>query len=111
MPRSHPDLLPGTLDMLILRTLESGALHGYAIAKSIWHMSREVLEVEQGSLYPALYRMERRGWIRSKWSRSETNRRVKVYQLTRAGQRQLALEASAWDAFAQAVSRIMRKAR
>ncbi len=111
MPHSHPDLLPGTLDMLILRTLEPGAMHGYAIAKTIRRMSKDVFDVEQGSLYPALYRMERRGWLRSRWSRSETNRRVKLYQLTRSGRQQLELETSTWDTFVQAVQRVMRKAR
>lgn len=111
MPHSHPDLLPGTLDMLILRTLEPGAMHGYAIAKAIRRMSKDVFDVEQGSLYPALYRMERRGWLRSRWSQSETNRRVKLYQLTRSGRRQLELETSTWDTFVQAVQRVMRKAR
>ena len=111
MPQSHPDLLPGTLDMLILRTLEPSAMHGYAIAKTIRRMSKDVLDVEQGSLYPALYRMERRGWLRSRWSQSETNRRVKLYQLTRSGRQQLELETSTWDIFVQAVQRVMRKAR
>ncbi len=111
MPHSHPDLLPGTLDMLILRTLEPGAMHGYAIAKTIRRMSKDVFDVEQGSLYPALYRMERRGWLRSRWSQSETNRRVKLYQLTRSGRQQLELETSTWDTFVQAVQRVMRKAR
>lgn len=111
MPHSHPDLLPGTLDMLILRTLEPGAMHGYAIAKTIRRMSKDVFDVEQGSLYPALYRMERRGWLRSRWSQSETNRRVKLYQLTRSGRQQLELETSTWDTLVQAVQRVMRKAR
>ncbi len=111
MPHSHPDLLPGTLDMLILRTLEPGAMHGYAIAKTIRRMSKDVFDVEQGSLYPALYRMERRGWLRSRWSQSETNRRVKLYQLTRSGRQQLELETSTWDTLVQAVQSVMRKAR
>jgi len=104
-PRS--DLLPGTLDLLILRTLADGSLHGYGIAQQIRGASRDALQVEQGSLYPALYRMERRGWIASKWGMSETNRRVKTYRLTRAGRQQLAAEASSWSAFVDAVQRVM----
>lgn len=107
---AKPELMPGTLDMLILRTIADGPLHGYAIARSIREMSDDVLRVEQGSLYPALYRMEQRGWISSKWARSDTKRRVKVYQLTGVGRRQLRDQATTWDAFVDAVARVMGKA-
>lgn len=104
---SRSDLLPGTLDLLILRTLADGPLHGYGIAQQIRGVSRDALQIEQGSMYPALYRMERRGWIVSKWGMSDTNRRVKTYRLTRAGRQQLASESSTWSAFVDAVQRVM----
>ncbi len=107
MPAAQTELLPGTLDMLVLQTIESGPKHGYAIAKHIRTVSRDVLEVEQGSLYPALFRMERRGWIRSKWGTSETGRRVKLYSLTRSGRKQLQLQGSAWTTLVQAIQRVM----
>jgi len=107
MPPSKPDLLPGTLDMLILRTLAPEPIHGYAVARKIRNMSDDVLAVEQGSLYPALYRMERRGWITSKWGVSDTKRRAKFYQLTRAGRQQLEREQSTWSTFVEAVARVM----
>jgi len=108
--KSTTDLLPGTLDMLVLQTLEPGPMHGYAIAKSIRASSEHVLEVEQGSLYPALFRMERKGWIKPRWGKSESGRRVKFYSLTGAGRKQLQLQESAWATFVQAVGRVMKGA-
>jgi len=104
------DLLQGTLDMLVLKVLASGSLHGYEIAQRIHQLSREVLKVEEGSLYPALYRMQDRGWIRSEWGQSDNNRRAKYYELTRAGRRQLEREAAGWEQLAVAIGLVMRSA-
>jgi PadR family transcriptional regulator, regulatory protein PadR len=103
------DLLQGTLDMLILKALSLGPLHGYGVIQRIRQMSEEMLEVEQGSLYPALYRIEQRGWVESEWGENETGRRAKFYSLTRAGRRQLAAEEAGWDRLVLAVSK-MRQA-
>jgi len=104
------DLLQGTLDMLVLKVLASGSLHGYEIAQRIHDLSREALTVEEGSLYPALYRMQDRGWIRSEWGQSDNNRRAKYYELTRAGRRQLEREAAGWEQLALAIGLVMRSA-
>jgi len=101
------DLLQGTLEMLVLRTLRAGALHGYGIAKAIRSASGEALEIEFGSLYPALKRLEAKGWIASSWETSEHNRRAKVYKLTAVGRKQLLREHSKWAEFVRAVGRIM----
>jgi len=101
------DLLPGTLDMLVLRTLLAGSLHGYGIAKSIRSTSNEALDIEFGSLYPALKRLEAKGWIASGWETSEHNRRAKFYRLTAAGRKHLVREHSKWADFVSAVGRIM----
>jgi PadR family transcriptional regulator PadR len=101
------DLLQGTLDMLVLRTLRAGSLHGYGIAKNIRITSHDALEIEFGSLYPALKRLEAKGWITSAWETSEHNRRAKYYRLTAAGRKQLAREHSKWADFVSAVGRIM----
>jgi transcriptional regulator len=101
------DLLQGTLDMLVLRTLLLGPLHGYGIAKAIRTTSDEALEIEFGSLYPALKRLEIKGWIASKWETSEHNRRAKYYRLTNTGRKQLAAERSQWAGFVEAVARVM----
>ena len=101
------DLLQGTLDMLILRTLRSGSLHGYGIAKNIRSTSNEALDIEFGSLYPALKRLEAKGWISSAWETSDHNRRAKYYKLTAAGRKQLVREHSKWADFVSAVGRIM----
>jgi PadR family transcriptional regulator, regulatory protein PadR len=101
------DLLQGTLDMLVLRTLVFGPLHGYAIAKAIRSSSNEALGIEFGSLYPALKRLELKGWVASKWETSEHNRRAKCYRLTPAGRKQLAKEHSKWSDFVNAVARVM----
>ena len=102
------ELLQGTLDMLILQTLRLGAAHGHAIAKAIERGSDDVLQVEQGSLYPALHRLEERGWLSSTWQLSSTNRRTKVYRLTAKGRLQLRAEAGAWTQFAEAVYKVLK---
>ena len=100
-------LLHGSLDALILKTLAGGPRHGYAIARFIEDTSGEAVIVEEGSLYPALYRMERRGWLEAEWGESELGRRVKMYRLTRHGRAQLAAETAAWREFAAGVSKIL----
>lgn len=104
------ELLQGTLDLLILRTLLLGPTHGHAIAKAIEFRSDDVLQVEQGSLYPALHRLIKRGWITVQEGTSENNRRAKFYRLTARGRRQLAVETSRWDRLAGAIARILRPA-
>jgi transcriptional regulator len=104
------ELLQGTLDLLILQTLVIGAAHGHAIAYAIEHRSEDVLQVEHGSLYPALHRLENRGWISSFWGTSENNRRARYYRLTPAGKKQLAAQTSRWDEIVRAVNRILRPA-
>jgi transcriptional regulator len=101
------ELLQGTLDMLVLRTLVLGPLHGYGIAKAIRTSSNEVLDIEFGSLYPALKRLEFKGWVSAKWDVSETNRRAKYYSLTATGRKQLQREHSEWADFVSAVAQIM----
>ena len=101
------DLLQGTLDMLVLRTLLAGSLHGYGIAKAIRSASHESLEIEFGSLYPSLKRLEAQGWVKSEWETSEHNRRAKYYKLTPAGRKQLVREHSKWADFVRAVGTIM----
>src|SRR3989441_13037687 len=108
--RERIELLQGTLDLLILRTLLLGPFHGHAIAKAIEFRSDNVLQVEQGSLYPALHRLIKRGWISVESGTSENNRRTKFYQLTRKGRRQLERETSKWDRLARAIGRILRPA-
>src|SRR6202790_4885774 len=105
------ELLQGTLDLLILRTLLLGPVHGHAIAKAIEFKSDEVLQVEQGSLYPALHRLIKRQWISVQEGVSENNRRAKFYRLTAKGRRQLALETSKWDKLAGAIARVLRPAK
>jgi PadR family transcriptional regulator PadR len=104
------ELLQGTLDLLILRTLLLGPMHGHAIAKAIEYRSDEVLQVEQGSLYPALHRLIKRRWISAEEGTSENNRRAKFYALTAKGRKQLAIETNKWDALAGAIARILRPA-
>src|SRR5687767_11729405 len=104
------ELMPGTLDMLILKTLIRGSLHGYAIAEFIQRTSEDVLRVEEGALYPALHRLEVRGLLASAWGASDNNRRAKFYRLTAAGRRQLAQEASYWARMTAGVARIMETA-
>jgi PadR family transcriptional regulator PadR len=102
------ELLQGTLDLLILRTLLLGPLHGHALAKSIERNSEDVLQVEQGSLYPALHRLIKRGWISAGEGTSENNRRAKFYRLTAKGRRQITVETTKWDKLAKAIARILR---
>ena len=104
------DLPQGTLDLLILRTLVAGPNHGWGISERIHQVSRQVLQVQQGSLYPALHRLERRGWIKASWGSSENNRRAKFYELTRLGRKQLETEAGQWKALATAVAHILETA-
>jgi transcriptional regulator len=104
------DLVQGTLDLLILKSLALEPMHGWAIAARIRQLSNDVLLVQQGSLYPALQRLEYQGWIKAKWGVSEQNRRAKYYQLTRAGRRQLDKEAAAWERLAAAVTLVVRTA-
>ena len=108
--REHVDLLQGTLDLLILRTLLLGPAHGHAIAKAIEMRSEDVLQVEQGSLYPALHRLVKRGWISVQDGTSENNRRAKFYRLTAKGKRQLDVETGKWDKLAAAIARILMPA-
>ena len=100
------DLLQGTLDLLILKTLSLGPLHGYGVIRRLQQMSEEMLTVEQGALYPALYRIEQKGWVSSKWGVNETGRKAKFYTLTRAGRRQLAVEEESWDLLALAIAKV-----
>jgi PadR family transcriptional regulator PadR len=104
------DLLQGTLDMMVMRTLLGGPANGYEIAKAIGRLSDDVLEVDHGSLYPALHRLERNGQVTGKWEISSTNRRARYYRLTAAGRKQLTLERSKWEQMAAAITRVMRPA-
>ena len=104
------DLLQGTLDVLVLRTLDGQALHGYAIARTIKGLSEDVLQVEEGALYPALHRLQARGWVASEWGRSESNRRAKFYSLTDAGRAALRDQARNWDRYSEAVARVLADA-
>lgn len=110
MKQTRGDLLQGTLDLLILRTLASGEMHGWGISQRLQQVTRDVLQVNQGSLYPALYRLEQQGWIASSWGPSDNNRRAKFYRLTRAGQTQLAEETANWTRMAEAVARVLQHA-
>ena len=101
------DLPQGTLDLLILKTLAVEALHGWAISERIQQISRDALQVQQGSLYPALHRLERRGWVKARWAITENNRRAKYYELTRQGQKQLEMETLAWRKLAVAVGYVL----
>ena len=109
-PPLQGELLQGTLDLLILQTLILGAAHGHTIAHAIEHRSEDVLQVEHGSLYPALHRLEDRGWIASFWGTSENNRRARYYRLTRVGRKELAQQTSRWDQLVRAINRVLRPA-
>ena len=105
---SKSELLPGTLDMLILRTLTRGVMHGYGIAQRIQEISDDVLQVEEGSLYPALQRLLVKGWVKGEWGASDNNRRARYYTLTAAGRKQLGVEAENFDRIVQAIARVMQ---
>lgn len=109
-PHSRVELLQGTLDLLILRTLITGTAHGHAIAKHIQRTSEELLQVETGSLYPALHRLEAKGWIGASWELSDKGKRARFYRLTPLGRKQLAAEHSKWDAFSRAMGLILNPA-
>ena len=108
MGETQADLLQGTLDLLILKTLALGPEHGWGVSQRIQQMSRDVLQVNQGSLYPALHRLEHRGWICSEWGQSENNRRAKFYSLTKVGRARLSQETAAWNRFTGAVDLIQQ---
>jgi transcriptional regulator len=107
MPRPTQDLLQGTLDLLVLKTLSWGPAHGYAIARWIQQLTGEVLDIGEGSLYPALHRLEERGWVKSEWQLSPNNRRAKFYQLTTRGRQQLRSETASWTEFVDAVGKVL----
>jgi transcriptional regulator len=104
------ELLPGTLDMLILQTLSVGSLHGYGIAQHIGRLSRDVLRIEEGSLYPALQRLQKKGWVKSKWGETTTKRRARFYTITAAGRKQLGVELSNFEVLLGAIKRVLRPA-
>ena len=109
MPASKTEVLQGTLDMLVLKTLESmGPMHGFGIALRIQQVSEDLLQLNQGTLYPALLRLEQRGWITSKWGVSENNRKAKFYSLTRAGHKQLEQEVESWDSMSAMINRVLK---
>jgi PadR family transcriptional regulator, regulatory protein PadR len=110
MPPDKLDLPQGTLDLLILKTLALEPQHGWAISERVQQISSDVLKIQQGSLYPALHRLERRGWIKARWGASDNNRRAKYYELTAAGRKQLEREESAWNKLTAAVGQILRTA-
>jgi transcriptional regulator len=110
MDTAKSDLLQGTLDVLILKIVALEPLHGYGIAQRIRQISRDVLQVQQGSLYPALHRLEKRGWLRAEWGEAETGREAKFYSLTRLGRKQLEAETANWDRLSEAVTLILRTA-
>ncbi|HYW30316.1 MAG TPA: PadR family transcriptional regulator [Gemmatimonas sp.] len=107
MARHDIEMLQGTLDVLVLKTLGWGPMHGYAVARWLQQVTDDVLQIEEGSLYPSLHRMERKGWVESEWGLSENNRKAKYYTLTPLGRKQLAAETSTWSAFAGAVSKVL----
>ncbi len=109
MPASKTEVLQGTLDMLVLKTLDSmGPMHGFGIALRIQQVSMDLLQLNQGTLYPALLRLDQRGWVSSKWGVSENNRRAKYYSLTRAGRKQLEEEVESWDSMSAMINRVLR---
>ena len=109
MTHTAPELLHGTLDTLVLKTLVAGRLHGYGIARAIENATESVVDVEEGSLYPALYRMERKGWIDAEWGTSENNRRARFYGLTRAGRKQVEAEVAKWERLSAGVNLVLQR--
>src|SRR5438270_10423684 len=109
-PECRLDLLQGTLDLLILRTLQTGPMHGWAISERIQQISQEVLQVNQGSLYPSLHRLEHQGWVKAEWGVSELGRRARFYKLTTSGRKQLELETSDWIRLTAAIGRVLEEA-
>src|ERR1700738_5582855 len=110
MVKQKPELPQGTLDMLILKALSLGPMHGYGVGQRIGQLAEDMLKVEEGTLYPALYRIERRGWIASEWGVAENNRRARFYTLTRAGHKQLRVEQAKWSHLSTAVAKVLRTA-
>ena len=110
MPTERTDLLQGTLDVLILKTLAASAMHGWGIAQRIQQVSQDVLAVNQGSLYPALHRLEKRGWLRAVWAASDTGREARFYTLTKAGRKQLENQSENWDRLSAAITGVLRTA-
>ena len=110
MSKQKPDLPQGTLDMLILKALALGSMHGYGVGQRIMQMAEELLKIEEGSLYPALYRLEEKEWIKSEWGISENNRRARFYKLTPVGRKQLNIEEENWQRFALAMGKVLRTA-
>jgi transcriptional regulator len=108
MAEDRFQLFPGTLELLVLRVLQRGAQHGYAIAEAIQSRSRDVLQIEEGSLYPALHRMEKRGWIEAEWGLSDTNRRAKFYALTKQGRRECSAQTENWNRVSGAIDHVLR---
>jgi PadR family transcriptional regulator PadR len=110
MSKQKSDLPQGTLDMLILKALSLGEMHGYGVGQRIQQLAEEMLKVEEGTLYPALYRIEQRGWIKSEWGVSDNNRRARFYKLTRGGRKQLQIEEANWAQLTLAISKVMQTA-
>jgi PadR family transcriptional regulator PadR len=110
MGKQKPELPQGTLDMLVLKALSLGPMHGYGVGQRIGQLAEEMLKVEEGTLYPALYRIERRGWIASEWGVSDNNRRARFYRLTRSGKKQLGVEEAQWSQLSLAIGKILRTA-
>ena len=110
MKQEKSDLLQGTLDMLILKVVALGPIHGYSISQRIQQISKDVLQVQQGSLYPALHRLENRGWLDAEWGKTETGREAKFYSLSKAGKKQLALETANWARLSDAIALILQTA-
>jgi PadR family transcriptional regulator PadR len=106
--KQKPDLPQGTLDMLILKALSLGPMHGYGVGQRIQQLAEDMLTVEEGTLYPALYRIEQRGWIQSEWGTSENNRRARFYTLTRSGRKQLTIEEAQWGYLSAAIAKVMQ---
>lgn len=107
MAKQKPDLPQGTLDMLVLKALSLGSMHGFGVGQRIGQLAEKMLQVEEGTLYPALYRIEQRGWIKSEWGLSENNRRARFYKLTRSGRRQLQVEEAKWSHLSLAIGKVL----